>query len=426
MVTGIQRLQSFIAYLRSNKLMEQGEIISAVKQMQGLDRRIGQLAMLRGFLTPEQVSAIMIAQTRINKKFAELGIELGFLNGTQADEIVRLQQDEMFSFSQAAVMARVRRLPEMVGHIRSFLASNPAPVDEKDKKTEKPAGRLVVSIREILLKIKGVAPLPGVVTKVVQMLDDPKVAMESVSKIIMMDPGLVTTLLRIVNSAFYGLRSQAKTVTQALVVLGTKKIKELVLVAGIMQKFKDIRPEDASAFWDRSIAAAQWSKTLGAQQKLGDVDLLFINGFIHNVGELVILQHFPAEYQQIRKLRDSGVDGLAAERQVLGGTHADISAFLFEIWQFPAFMIQSAMVHHYPLGQIQQMSSVKRESAIVHLAASIIDLDPEMDPYEFMTRLDGIVRGYSSFLSLDDLVIEDMAVDVRTAVGELKKMFKFS
>ncbi len=267
--------------------------------------------------------------------------------------------------------------------------------------------------------------MPGVVTKVTQMLDDPKTSMEAVGKVITMDPGLVTTLLRIVNTAFYGLRSQAKTITQALVILGTKKIKELVLVAGIMQKFKDIPADEASKFWNRGILAAQWSKELGTFLKLPDVDLLFINGFIHNVGELVIFLNFPAEYQQIWKLREGGVEQITAERQVMGGTHADISAFLFDIWEFPAPVIQGAMIHHHPLAQIEQMSSIKQDALIVHLAASIIDLNLEMDPYEYMAQVSVIVQKYEKKLKLDGLVVEDMAVNVRTAADELKKMFKF-
>lgn len=421
----VQLLQTFIGYLRSNKLMEQASIIAAVRQMQQLDRRIGQLAMLRGFLTPEQVSKVMLSQTHINKKFAELAVEMGYLDSAKGDEIIKLQRDDLFAFSQSVVAAGVKTLPEMIALLKPFLANNPIQASAgDDKKDGKPAG-LTVNIRANLQKIKGISPLPGVVTKVTQMLDDPKTSMEAVGKVIMMDPGLVTTLLRIVNSAFYGLRSQAKTITQGLVILGTKKIKELVLVAGIMEKFKDLPKDEASRFWNRGILAAQWSKELGAYLKLADVDLLFINGFIHNIGELIVFQHFPAEYQQIWKLREGGMDPITAERQVLGGTHADISAFLFEIWQFPPTVIQGAMIHHHPMAQIEQMSSIKQESLIVHLAASLVDINTEMDPFEYMAQLGAVIQRYEKKLKLDGLVVEDMAVNVRTAADNLKKMFNF-
>lgn len=422
----IQLLQSFIGYVRTNKMLEQGDIIRTVRQMQQLDRRIGQLAMIRGFMTPEQVSKVMLAQTQINKKFVEMAIEMGYINSDKGDEIIRLQRDDLFAFSQSAVLAGVKTLPEMVGLLKSFLASNPAqtaaPADEK--KDSKPAG-LGVNIRSTLQKIKGIAPLPGVVTKVVEMLDDPKMSMDKVGKVLTMDPGLVTALLRIVNSAFYGLRSQAKNITQALVILGTKKIKELVLVAGIMQKFKDIPKEEAELFWNRSILAAQWCKELAAFHKLPDIDLMFINGFIHNIGELVVFQHFPAEHEQLQKLKAAGGDALQAERQVLGGTHADISSFLFEIWQFPATVIQGAMVHHHALVQIEQMSSIKKEAMIVHFAAAIIDIDSQIDPFEYMAKLGALALTYQKALPMEGFSVEDTAVNVRTAAENLKSMFSF-
>lgn len=420
----IERLQSFIGYLRSNKLMEQPDIIRVVRQMQQFDRRIGQLALLRGYMTPEQVTHVTHSQTQINKRFIDMAIDMGFLNANQGSEILKIQKDELFIFCQGAVSGGIKKLPEMVGCLKQFLSAQPAPTGPAAPETATSGG--LAPIRAILQKIKGVAPLPGVVAKVTQMLDDPKVSMESVAKIITMDPGLVTTLLRIVNSAFYGLRSQAKTVAQALVVLGTKKVKELVLVAGVMEKFKDIPPQEANRFWTHSIISAQWAKETGAFLKIPDLDSLFISGFIHNVGELVIFQHFPGEYQKIHALRQSGADSLYAERTVLGGTHADISAFLFEIWQFPQAMIQAASIHHHPLNLIRQMSSIKREAMIVHMAVRIADVDAGMDPFEYVAQVSSTAGAYGDILKLEEFSIEDTTVKVREVTENLRKMMNIS
>ncbi len=94
--------------------MEQADIIKSVRQMQQLDRRIGQLVMLRGFLTPEQVSKVMLSQTHINKKFVDMAIELGYLNSPRGDEIIKLQRDDLFAFAQSVVAAGVKTLPEMI------------------------------------------------------------------------------------------------------------------------------------------------------------------------------------------------------------------------------------------------------------------------------------------------------------------------
>ena len=113
----IERLQSFIGHIRSGKLMEQGEIIRVVRQMNQLDRRVGAIGMLRGYIKPETACVITLAQITINKKFLEIAIDMGYLNDTQTKDILRLQSDELFSFSQAAVMAKVRSIQDMYGRL---------------------------------------------------------------------------------------------------------------------------------------------------------------------------------------------------------------------------------------------------------------------------------------------------------------------
>ena len=110
----------------------------------------------------------------------------------------------------------------MVGYMKAFLQASP-PAKEEDKPLGRPS--LSVDIRETLKKINGIAPLSGVVQKVIGMLDDPKVHMEAVGKVVSVDPGLVTMMLRLVNFAFFGMRSKVQSITQALVVLGTKKVR---------------------------------------------------------------------------------------------------------------------------------------------------------------------------------------------------------
>lgn len=419
----VQLMQAFIGYLRTHKLMEQTDIIKVVKHMQQLDRRVGAYAMARGFVTPENVSKIVLQQTVVNKRFCELGVEMGHITTEQSNDLLRIQKDDLFAFCQTAVIAKVRSLPDMIGYLKPFLAAN-KPTSADGAPEDAPA-KMGANIRQVLQKIKGVAPLPGVVTKVIEMLDDPKTTMESVGKVIIMDAGLATTLLRIVNSAFYGLRSQAKNLTQALVILGTKKIKELVLVAGVMHKFRDVPADKAKVFWERSLNAAQWMKELGAAHKVPDVDIMFINGFIHNVGELIILQHFAAESNEIHALIAGGMDQTSAERKVLGATHADISAFLFEVWQFPPAVIQGAMIHHMPISTLAQMKTIRPEAIIVNLASRIVDIDPQMDPFERVAKLNEILPEYQSVLKFENLVIEDMMVSVQKNVGELKKFFGF-
>lgn len=135
----IQLLQSFIGHLRSNKLMDRSDIIRIVRAMEQLDRRVGQLALLRGVLTQEQVAKIVSAQTQFNKKFIEMAVEMGYISDSKGKDLLRLQQDGLFSFAQAAVVAHVKTLPEMITLLKPFIASNVAKPEEEieERKEEK-------------------------------------------------------------------------------------------------------------------------------------------------------------------------------------------------------------------------------------------------------------------------------------------------
>lgn len=414
-----ERLQSFIAYLRDNKQMSQKEIVQAVKVMNQLDRRFGQLGLMKGYLTPEAINKITLAQTQLDLKFGEIAVQLGYINEKQAEELLRIQRDELFAFVQATVTAGIMPLPKIVEKVKDYMLGNPLAAGQKPQ--AKPSV-LSEKIRETLKKIKGVAPLPQVVTKVMRMLDDPTISMEDVAKVIMLDVGLSSTLLRIVNSAFYGLRSRATTVTQTLVVLGSKKIKELVLVAGIMEKFKTIPKKYAEAFWLKSIYRGQWSKQIATLFKVEDLDAMFINGLVLDIGELMIIDQCPEEYNQIREKVTAGMPQSQAEREVLGGTHADISAFLFGFWKFPAQTIQCGMLHHHTVIDLMKVKNLTNEVYITNLAAAISDIDQSLDAYEYTERIGKLCADYASLLKKDLSALEDMHADVEIAVKELSNM----
>lgn len=414
-----ERLQSFIAYLRDSKYMSQQQIVQAVKVMNQLDRRVGQLGLMKGYLTPEAINKVILAQTQLDMKFGEVAVQLGYINEKQSEELLRIQRDELFAFVQATVTAGIMPLPQIVDKVKEYMLKNPVAAGQKPQ--PKPSA-LSEKIRETLKKIKGVAPLPQVVTKVIRMLDDPSISMEDVAKVIMLDVGLSSTLLRIVNSAFYGLRSRATTVTQTLVVLGSKKIKELVLVAGIMEKFKNIPKKYAEAFWLKSIYRGQWSKQISTLFQIEDLDAMFINGLVLDIGELMVLDQCPEEYNQIKDKMEAGMPQTQAEREVLGGTHADISAFLFGFWKFPALTIQCAMMHHHAVYDLMKVKNLSNEVFITNLAAAISEIDLNLDAYEYTEKIGKLCADYASLLKKDMAALEDMHGDVEIAVKELTNM----
>lgn len=418
----LAQLQSFIGHLRQNKLLDQTDIIRVVKQMVQIDRRIGLLAVSRGYLKPEQVNTVLsVLLNRIELKFGEAAIQMNLMTQAQVDEMLKLQQNDLYLFSQAAILQKVASAEQIAKILKDYLKVAPPDEPLVESKERVAMGK---KIREILQGVKTVAALPGPAQKILAMLQDPDVDVDQIAKVIALEPTLVALILKIVNSAFYGLRSRINTISQAMVVLGLKKIRQIIMTAGVMQKFQDIPTSLALKIWDHSILTGQWAKEIGLALTFKDTEEMFISGLVHNVGELVLIQYFKNEYTAIQAHVKSGKTQLEAERMIIGGTHADLGAFVFETWQLSLETIQSAMFHHSPLPMLMDIKDLSKHAIILNLSVALADLESEVtDAYEVIARSDQLYDTYKPLLGNMDIDMGNTATRVRNAVKELKKIF---
>ncbi|MBI4179415.1 HDOD domain-containing protein [bacterium] len=417
----LAQIQSFVGYLRQHKIFEQADIIRIVKQMVQLDRRIGLLAVSRGYMKPEQVNVILHGLLqRIDLKFGEAAVQMEFMTAAQVDELLKLQANDLFLFAQAAIIQKAITPEKMSEILKEYLKTAPQPDDPATGSKEGTmSGR---KMREVLKNVQSVAALPGPAQKVLAMLQDPEVDIDKVAKLISAEPTLVATILKVVNSAFYGLRAKVNTISQAMVVLGLKKIRQIILTAGVMQKFQDIPVSQALKIWDHSITAGQWAKEIGLKLTFKDTEEMFISGLVHNVGELIILQYFPSEYRQIQANLTAGKSQVEAERQVLGGTHADLAGFVFETWQLSADTVQSAMYHHHPVVQLAEIKTLSKHAVILNLAVALADIECE-DSFEIMARAEILYDAYKPLLGNIDVDFGPVFTRVESGVKELKRIF---
>lgn len=403
----LAKLQRFIQYLRTNNVMSQEDVLRAVRQMSVFDRRIGQLGAFRGFLQPDQINTILLEQTRTGVQFGECAVRINLLTSQQVGMLVRLQKDDLFLFAQASVVQKLTTTERVIGHIKSFLGANPDMAKEAEQEPSQEKVSLDREIRSVLKSIEEVSPLPASAQRAALMLEDPKVSLDKVGEVLSLDPGLTSTLLRVVNSAFYGLRDKITSVTKALVVLGIKKLRQLVVAAAVMQKFQSVPPKFAQAFWENAVRTAQWSKELGEHRKMAEIDELFICGLLHNIGHILSMQYFRAHQNKIDEMVAQGKKLLDAEKSVLGGTHADIGGFLFNLWQMPKPTVQSAMYHHHDFNLVLNMPNLTDEVLIIHMAAAICEIDPNLDAFGYSEKLEAIGKKYRGPLKLGENVNMD-------------------
>src|SRR5918998_3250203 len=153
-------------------------------------------------------------------------------------------------------------------------------------------------VQQALKKITTIATLPEVTSKIIATVEDPKSTAQQLHKIVAHDPALVTRILKVVNSSFYGLPGQIGSIERAIVLLGLNAVKNIAVAASLGQLFRGAKlcegftPKD---LWTHCIAVGVAARDLAKQMKLPIADEAFLAGMIHDVGMLVELQQWPEQ-----------------------------------------------------------------------------------------------------------------------------------
>lgn len=277
------------------------------------------------------------------------------------------------------------------------------------------------AIANAIREISHIATLPEITLKIVSLVEDPKSTAQDLHKVISNDPALCARILKVVNSAFYGLPGQIGSINRAIVLLGLNAVKNIAIAASLAKLFRGgaLTPTfSARDLWAHSMATAAAAKAIAEQLKLGLSDEAFLAGLIHDIGVVVEIQYDRHRLIEVLgKLRvdpNGGVQGdmLAAEEEVFGATHQDFGRGLCEKWKFPKSFAYVTGYHHNPL----LLPSESRTLACVvcvadHLAAEL--------PGGF--RLDlGVGTTEPPADVLDDLGLSrDAVADIRAKLPEM-------
>ena len=216
-------------------------------------------------------------------------------------------------------------------------------------------------VLDAVKKVNSIATLPEVTGKIIATVEDPKSTAGTLHKIVSHDPALVTRIMKVVNSAFYGLPGQIGSIERAIVLLGLNAIKNIAVAASLGQLFRGAKLCEgftAKDLWTHCIAVGVTARELAKQMKLPIADEAFLAGLIHDVGILVALHVYPEKLRTVcEKVKKEGGDFCAVERSICGVDHQQLGACLSEHWRFPKNCQLVAGYHHKPsaLGEQSKM-----------------------------------------------------------------------
>jgi putative nucleotidyltransferase with HDIG domain len=211
----------------------------------------------------------------------------------------------------------------------------------------------VIKTDEIFAKVLTLPTLPTSVARLAALINDPRAGTLDFESVIRPDPALTANLLRLANSAYFGLSREVVSVRQAVALMGLKRVFEMatsVSLVRVIPPFLAGYGIAAAGFWTHCIAVGTLSERLARDLGREVPDLLFTAGLLHDVGKLAISSFLLDEALPMHaRLANGRISFVSAERTVLGTDHAEIGLAAAERWALPPAIGVAARWHHAPL-----------------------------------------------------------------------------
>ena len=252
--------------------------------------------------------------------------------------------------------------------------------------------------------------MPEVARLLVQSLRDDELPFEKVRSAISRDQALTVKLLRLANSARFGLQRKVSSVDEAITMVGLNQVRTLCLAACMSDSFPMAAGLNRDEFWKESMACAgfaHWlARTVGA-----DVQQSWLVGFMIRLGELIIAQKEPSKLEEIERLPHAPGGRWERETRLVGFTEGEVAAELARRWNFPDEVVRALATSSDPLAH----KPFCRLGGVVHIAMLLAEIAVESDKTPAET-IDALPADVLKALQLDHDYLQDHLPDVATFI----------
>jgi HD-like signal output (HDOD) protein len=253
----------------------------------------------------------------------------------------------------------------------------------------------------------GLKTFPVVAQRALDLLNDPETPLRKTREALEQDPGIVSGLLRVANSAAYRSRSPISSVEDAVQRLGMKYVSEIVTSVVAMGMFKDAKGV-GKQFRDHCARVGAMARVLASEWHQKTAENPFLCGLLHDLGKLLLVQGGKGiDYQKLDpRVLTQADEAFVHERALLGYDHAVLGGHVLDVWKLPNGVARVVAWHHQPGRAFDQGGEVGLGVALVRIANRIdyqLRIKPEVDE-AFIAQLvqDGSVSytGYSEQILL--------------------------
>jgi putative nucleotidyltransferase with HDIG domain len=277
-------------------------------------------------------------------------------------------------------------------------------------------------LKNIMSQIRSFPSMPATGAKMLRMLEDPETGVDEIEAMLRHDPGLTGNVLKLANSAYFGIPAKVSSVKQGILLLGLRKLIQLVIascVNSVMDKpvpGYDLPPGN---LWRHSIAVSIAAEALVKDKKNIDAEDVFTPALLHDIGKLILGHFIKDELDDIEKIVSEGVAYVVAEDMVLGTDHAQVGAQVLTQWSFPRDVIEAVRWHHDPDFPEKATASVD----VVYLSNLLCQANGQSD--QDAGVIDGLSPAVIERLGIDVSQFDAIASNVTLWVDELADALTF-
>lgn len=229
----------------------------------------------------------------------------------------------------------------------------------------------MTSLQYLLAEIRNLKPIPAVASQLLEVVDNPDSSMEDIAQVIQYDPVMTANVLRTCNSAYFGLKYPAESIRDAVHMLGTDQVIELVLLksgAGTFSGRHSGYGLEEGEMWRYSVSSAVIAKQIAAKLGMANQNTIFTAALVKDIGKLILEKYVAKSRNKIRDLVEKeSLSFREAEKKALDIDHAELGAMIAKTWKFSPRMVKIIRHHH-----LADETMIKdKEVAVVYLADCI-------------------------------------------------------
>jgi HD-like signal output (HDOD) protein/CheY-like chemotaxis protein len=208
-------------------------------------------------------------------------------------------------------------------------------------------------IKKLVVQMDRIPSIPSIFSEIVEKLRDDETPIDEISALVAQDLAITAKLLKLVNSAFFGLHRGISSPAEAVAYLGLETIKSLVLAVNAFSSLESAKIPGISLerLWEHSMAVGATARRIIEAENVPKIfaEESFLAGMLHDIGKLVMAVNLPQEYENaLKHSRTERVPLYQAEEHIFGANHADVGGYVLSLWGLPARVVEAIAFHHDP------------------------------------------------------------------------------